>query len=64
MSVISCIMYSYLNLVPYWRNNKIHNLGNTGPLGNLHAATAPLMTKFIDKTAYGGRNVRKEVYNT
>ena len=57
-------MYSYLNLVPYWRNNKIHNLGNTGPLGNLHAATAPLMTKFIDKTAYGGRNVRKEVYKT
>lgn len=64
MSIISCIMYSYLNLLPYWRNNKIHNLGNTGPLGNLHAATAPLMTKFIDKTAYGGRNVREEVYNT
>ena len=64
MSIISCIMYSYLNLLPYWRNNKIHNLGNTGPLGNLHAATAPLMTKFIDKKAYGGRNVREEVYNT
>jgi SAM-dependent methyltransferase len=64
MSAVSFIIYANLNLVPYWKNNKIHNLGNTGPLGNLHAATAPLMTKFIDKTAYGGRNVRKEVYKT
>jgi len=50
--------------VPYWNNRNIHNLGNTGALGNLHAMTAPIMTKFIDRAAYGGRNIREEVYNT
>jgi SAM-dependent methyltransferase len=62
--MISCIIYSYMNLVPYWRNKNIHNLGNTGALGNLHAVTAPFMTKFIDRAAYGGRNIREEVYNS
>lgn len=64
MSIISSIIYSYMNLVPYWNNKNIHNLGNTGALGNLHAMTAPLMTRFIDRTVYGGRNVREEVYNS
>ena len=61
MSIISCIIYSYMNLVPYWSNKNIQNLGNTGVLGNLHAMTAPMMTKFID--IKGDRNVREEVYN-
>lgn len=69
MSVLSSIIYSYISLIllpytPYWNNKNIHNLGNTGPLGNLHAITAPIMTKFIDRAAYGGRNIREEVYNT
>ena len=69
MSVLSGIIYSYIGLIllpytPYWNNRNIHNLGNTGPLGNLHAMTAPIMTKFIDRAAYGGRNIREEVYNT
>ncbi len=69
MSVLSGIIYSYTCMilspyVPYWNNRNIHNLGNTGPLGNLHAMTAPIMTKFIDRAAYGGRNIREEVYNT
>ena len=64
MSIISSIIYSYMNLVPYWSNKNIHNLGNTGALGNLHALTAPFMTKFIDRAAYGGRNIREEVYNS
>lgn len=69
MSITLSIIYSYIGLilspnVPYWNNRNIHNLGNTGPLGNLHAMTAPIMTKFIDHVAYGGRNIREEVYNT
>ncbi len=69
MSVLSGIIYSYVGLIllpytPYWNNRNIHNLGNTGALGNLHAMTAPIMTKFIDRAAYGGRNIREEVYNT
>ncbi len=69
MSVLSGIIYSCISMmispnVPYWNNKNIHNLGNTGALGNLHAMTAPIMTKFIDRAAYGGRNIREEVYNT
>ena len=69
MTLLSGIIYSYVGLIllpytPYWNNRNIHNLGNTGPLGNLHAMTAPIMTKFIDRAAYGGRNIREEVYNT
>ena len=49
---------------PYYYNNCIHNMGNTGPIGLLHAALAPTFTKIIDKNAYDGRNVRKEVYDS
>jgi len=64
MIFVSFIIYTQLNLVPYWNNHNIHNLGNTGPLGNLHAIVAPIVTKLIDRAAYGGRNIREEVYNS
>lgn len=42
-------------------------MGNTGILGGLHAAVAPLATKLIDIQAYDGVDVRrkisKELYN-
>jgi len=47
---------------PYWYNPSIHNLGNTGMLGNLHAAATPLFTKLIDKKAYSGVDIRKQIY--
>lgn len=39
----------------------IHNFGNVGALGMLHAAFAPLATERIDALAYGGRNLRREL---
>lgn len=42
----------------YWFHPKIHTFGNTGVLGGLHAALAPLATKLIDAAAYDGDNVR------
>jgi phospholipid N-methyltransferase len=39
----------------------IHNLGNTGVLGRLHAEWAERVTRLIDKSAYSGRNMRSEV---
>ncbi len=45
----------------YWFNEEIHTLGNTGILGGLHAAMAPLSTKMIDLLAYNGINVREAV---
>jgi len=51
-------------VTPYWYNSNIHNMGNTGILGNIHAASSPFITKFIDYKAYNGRNIRKEIYDT
>ena len=48
---------------PYWYNPAIHNLGNTGILGNIHALASPVITKFIDEKAYYGIDVRKQVYD-
>jgi hypothetical protein len=45
----------------YWFDNNIHTLGNTGMLGYLHAAVAPLATKLIDNSAYDGDDVRSMV---
>lgn len=45
----------------YWFNNKIHTFGNTGILGGLHAAVAPLFTKVIDISAYDGVPIREQV---
>jgi hypothetical protein len=39
-------------LTEYWFNNRIHTFGNTGMLGALHAAVAPMATKMIDDLAY------------
>lgn len=40
---------------------RIHNFGNTGFFGAVHAASAPLATKIIDLLAYDGRNMRREL---
>lgn len=44
--------------VPYWNDPRIHNLGNCGVRGGLHAAVAPMATRLIDILAYEGRDVR------
>lgn len=54
----------FSSITPYWFNPKIHNFGNTGILGNVHAASTPFITRLIDYKAYDGRDVRKEIYNT
>jgi SAM-dependent methyltransferase len=40
---------------------RIHNFGNVGLGGRVHAEFAPLFTKMIDDKAYNGRNIRKEI---
>jgi len=42
-------------------NPNIHNLGNTGFSGAIHAEFAPIFTKIIDIRAYNGRNIRQEI---
>jgi len=45
----------------YWFHNKIHSFGNTGFLGAVHAACAPIATKLIDLLAYDRIDVRSVV---
>lgn len=47
---------------PYYFNNNIHNIGNIGFGGILHASLAPLFTKAIDYKAYYNINIRKKIY--
>ena len=46
---------------PWWDNPKIHNFGNSGLGGRFHAQVAKFATRVIDRVAYGGRDIRKEV---
>lgn len=62
--MFSNILYILAMTTPYYYNSCIHNMGNIGPMGVLHAALAPAFTKIIDEKAYNGRNIRKEVYNS
>lgn len=45
----------------YFNDPRIHALGNTGPLGAIHAQIAPAFTKLIDQIAYSGVDVRTEI---
>lgn len=50
-----------LTNVPYYFDRRIHNLGNIGYPGKIHAEGALLSTRVIDIIRYGGRNIRKEI---
>lgn len=49
-------------LKPYYYNDNIHNFGNIGAGGLLHASVSPLFTKFIDFKAYNSVNIREQIY--
>ena len=62
--MISCMVQMLTIITPYYYDNRIHNMGNNGPMGLLHATLAPIFTKIIDEKAYGRRNIRAEIYNS
>lgn len=43
---------------------RIHNFGNTGWRGWLHALAVPFSTFLIDKLAYGGVDARKQIHES
>ena len=54
----SCGLIMPPKLYPF--DPRIHNLGNIGLRGKIHAKIAPYFTKAIDLIAYGGVDVRKQ----
>lgn len=61
--MISIFSFLLAFQTPYWYNPIIHNLGNTGIAGNIHAMASPVITKFIDENAYYGLDIRKQVFD-
>tara|TARA_B100000768_G_C11282289_1_gene379362 strand:- start:1939 stop:2571 length:633 start_codon:yes stop_codon:yes gene_type:complete len=62
--MLSILYTSIISLKrPYWYNPIIHNFGNVGTAGNIHALCTPLFTKLIDSRAYSGVDIRKEIYS-
>lgn len=47
--------------VPYWFNPKIHNFGNIGIGGKIHAKSAEFFTKMIDIMAYNNTDIRNDL---
>lgn len=52
-------VYNCARSAPY--HPSIHQLGNTGIMGQVHAQGAWCVTRIIDRVAYRGRNMRQEV---
>jgi SAM-dependent methyltransferase len=48
-------------VVPYYYNPNIHNLGNVGLGGKLHATIAPIARRVIDVISYNGVNIREDI---
>jgi len=48
----------------YWNDPRIHNFGNTGFRGLLHAVVVPIATHAIDRFAYQGTDARKLLHET
>ena len=57
-----CNFISVFSLsVPYYYNPDIHNFGNIGIGGKIHAELGVLFTKIIDNTAYNRIDIRSEI---
>ena len=46
---------------PYYFDDRIHNMGNIGFTGWLHAQVSPFASKIIDNIRYNGNDIRQEV---
>lgn len=58
MYIITCLI---ITSVPYYFNPQIHNLGNVGIGGKIHAALGPVATKMIDKISYNNIDIRADI---
>jgi len=60
MLTLFCLIAS-LKPVPYYYDRRIHNLGMLGFPGQIHAESAVLSTRIIDKIRYDGIDIRKKI---
>ena len=62
-----CILLAFLPCLTAWNpinyafDPRIHNFGNHGVLGKMHAKIAPIFTKMVDATVYDGKDIRQKI---
>ncbi len=62
MSALVISMLSVLTFnTQWWFDKRIHNFGNIGFTGMIHANVANFATRMIDKVAYNNRDIRSEI---
>ena len=61
-AAVTVLLSSVHTGLTYWRDPRIHNLGNVGVGGTVHALVAPYATRLIDRLAYGGVDVRARLW--
>lgn len=47
--------------IPYYFNPQVHNFGNIGLAGRIHAELSPLARRIIDYKRYNGYNIRRKI---
>ena len=61
MMITIIYLITALKPVPYYYDRRIHNLGMIGLSGKIHAESAVLSTRIIDKIRYDGIDIRKKI---
>ncbi len=55
------LITAFVSSLPYYYNPNIHNLGNIGIGGKIHATLAPVARRMIDHISYNGVDIRKDI---
>ena len=63
VTVLASPLAKAWNPINYAFDPRIHNFGNHGVLGKVHAKLAPAFTKMVDNTVYRGVDVRQKIIN-
>ena len=61
VTVLASPVVKAWNPINYAFDPRIHNFGNHGVLGKVHAKLSPVFTKMIDNTVYKGVDVRQRI---
>ena len=59
--MLPLFLISLALIIPYYYDPRIHNLGNIGVKGKIHAEAALVSTKIIDVLCYNSVNIRDEI---
>ena len=62
-NIIILLNFFSVKGLKYYYHPDIHNFGNIGLRGRIHAELSPFFTKLIDNHAYNGKDIRSDILN-